>query len=329
VYYEANSIISYLGTHPDLDVSKKNGKGFNQIEQLRLLGYKELAERIQSQRPEIQARKFQIKERNYDQKTAEYPNGTPIISFVPVIRKGEVKSFLMGDEYKVLVTLTKPFSIMSTQTTQKAWEEVADLSRQYLGISDIKAKPAHFQGDNRPVERVSYEDVISWNQALNNLSKMDDENVQNSLKQLFPGHQKGDVYRLPTEAEREFVQRNQGFAEGEYSFGNSKKKINNSAVYSSNSGNQTQPVGSKDPVLVNGRPVYDIQGNVWEWVGDWYGSNLSGGLDPQGPSAGSSRVFRGGSWYNVAQNLRSWFRDYYWPGIRDRYLGFRLVRTRP
>ena len=72
-----------------------------------------------------------------------------------------------------------------------------------------------------------------------------------------------------------------------------------------------------------------MSGNVGEWVWDWYGSTLPGGRDPVGPDAGSGRVDRGGSWYDTAQNLRVANRDWYFPGSRGTFIGFRLARTSP
>lgn len=82
--------------------------------------------------------------------------------------------------------------------------------------------------------------------------------------------------------------------------------------------------------MIDGKPFYDLEGNVWEWNKDaWDGSSkLPGGKDPLG-TAGSYRVVRGGSWGNNAQDLRSGFRYNYSPGNSLSNVGFRLVRTSP
>jgi formylglycine-generating enzyme required for sulfatase activity len=320
-YFNQRAVIDWLIVNRTFDFNAKNKRGFNQVEQLRLLGKNEMADKILRDRPDISARDFRVKERNDD--------GTPIMGFVKI----DPKPFLMGDgKDKVMVTLTKPFEMLSTQTTQKTWREVVQLIQAKLpatALGGLKEAPSNFKGDTLPVEQVSFDDISVWSKALNQLSQMDDVQVQASLRAIFPGHRKGAIYRLPSEAEREFVQRNQGLAEGNFSFGNAETDLRDSAWFSSNSGNRTQPVGQKKPIMVNGRPIYDIQGNVWEWVGDWYGQKLSGGTDPTGPSTGSHRVIRGGSWNFNAQFLRAGYRGGYLPGYRYQDVGFRLARTAP
>jgi formylglycine-generating enzyme required for sulfatase activity len=71
-----------------------------------------------------------------------------------------------------------------------------------------------------------------------------------------------------------------------------------------------------------------MHGNVWEWVQDWYGSYTSGtAVDPAGPSSGSGRVRRGGSWSGAARYCRSAFRYSDAPGTRGGNLGVRLLRV--
>ena len=87
----------------------------------------------------------------------------------------------------------------------------------------------------------------------------------------------------------------------------------------------THPVGGK---AANGFGLHDMLGNVWEWVQDWDGAYPGGSVtDPKGPSRGSSRVFRGGSWLSDARHCRASYRSYDPPGDRGNGLGFRLLRT--
>jgi formylglycine-generating enzyme required for sulfatase activity len=149
------------------------------------------------------------------------------------------------------------------------------------------------------VESVSWNDVQAFIQRLNSREGI-------------------EIYRLPTEAEWEYAARagNPDDYTGD---------LDARGWYSSNSGNQPHPVGQKQ---LNGWGLYDMHGNVWEWVSDWYGPySQESATDPTGAASGSNRVFRGGSWLNDATDCRSANRATLDPGNRGSGLGFRLVRT--
>ncbi len=128
--------------------------------------------------------------------------------------------------------------------------------------------------------------------------------------------------RLPTEAEWEYAAR--AGTTGDYA-----GDLDAMAWYSKNSDNSTHPVGQKAP---NDWGLYDMHGNVWEWVQDWYDSDYYDGSptkDPKGPASGSYRVIRGGGWYNGARGVRSALRGYGTPDDRSSRIGFRIVRMDP
>jgi formylglycine-generating enzyme required for sulfatase activity len=161
--------------------------------------------------------------------------------------------------------------------------------------------PSHFKGERRPVEQVTWEDAQAFIQRLN--------------------AQKGEeVYRLPTEAEWEYACR-AGTTGARYG------DLDRIAWYGENSGNQTHPVGEK---AANAWGLHDMLGNVWEWVGDWYGRDYyqqSPSVDPPGPNNGNFRVCRGGSWRFNPGIVRAASRDFFFPALRNFNLGFRVART--
>jgi formylglycine-generating enzyme required for sulfatase activity len=211
--------------------------------------------------------------------------------------------FLMGStsgddgEHPVhTVRISKPFYLGIHEVTQGQWEAVMGNNR------------SRFKGDtNRPVERVSWEEVQTFIDQLN-------------------AREGGTKYRLPTEAEWEYAAR--AGSTTAYSFGDDSSQLGKYAWCGNNAGNTTHPVGKLQP---NAWGLYDMYGNVWEWVQDWYGGYAAELVtDPLGPASGSSRVIRGGSWYEGAGDCRSAYRGHYAPGGNiGSWLGFRLLRTAP
>ncbi|MBT6179703.1 MAG: formylglycine-generating enzyme family protein [Deltaproteobacteria bacterium] len=171
--------------------------------------------------------------------------------------------------------------------------------------SEYTSDKLGYRSENNPVEKVT------WSEAKRFCEKIG--------------------YRLPTEAEFEYAQR-AGTTGDHYG------SLNRIAWYYKNSNNQTHPVAKKSP---NSFGLYDMTGNVFEWVNDWYGKDyykVSPGNNPKGPSSGSySRVLRGGSFFSSSRldysrespqghDLRASGRYSNDPGSRNYCFGFRCAQ---
>ena len=201
----------------------------------------------------------------------------------------EQGSDAQSDEKPTHSVTVSDFYIGKYEVTQAQWEAI------------MGTNPSNWKGDNLPVENVSWNDIQKFIKKLN--------------------AQTGKKFRLPTEAEWEYAARGGNQSKGyKYSGSNNISEV---AWYDGNSRSKTHPVGQKAP---NELGIYDMSGNVWEWCQDWYGSySSSSQANPTGPSSGSIRVLRGGSWYNGARNCRVSSRCYSRPDYRYDHYGFRLV----
>ena len=206
-----------------------------------------------------------------------------------------------NDETQHRVTLTKPFWLGKYEVTQGQWKAV------------MGDNPSHFSGNNHPVENVSWEDAIAFCRKLN---QMDGKKPQ------------GYLYSLPTEAQWEYACRAGTSSATAFGDSLSSRDANFKRGFSFGSAakgsylKRTTTVGSYPP---NAWGFYDMHGNVWEWCHDWYGDYAGSSVtDPVGPSSGTYRVSRGGSWINIGEDCRSVNRDRSIPGYRGFDPGFRL-----
>ena len=153
--------------------------------------------------------------------------------------------------------------------------------------------------------------TVSWNDAQEFIRRLN----------AREGHTR---YRLPAEAEWEYAAR--AGTTTAYSFGDDASQLSRYAWHGEDfATGSTHRVGQKAP---NPWGLYDIHGNVWEWVQDWYSESYyasSPRNDPPGPTTGSHRVVRGGSWHQTATSWRSAFRKPYAPDYRGISIGFRLA----
>jgi formylglycine-generating enzyme required for sulfatase activity len=137
----------------------------------------------------------------------------------------------------------------------------------------------------------------------------------------------GRVVRLPTEAEWEYACR--AGTSTEWSHGSDSAGLGEHAWYKANSRGRTHAVGQKKP---NAWGLYDMHGNVWEWVADWYDAGYyasSPREDPPGPTNGTLRVVRGGTWSLDRFKCRSAFRNCDRPAYRRTNTGFRAAVSSP
>jgi formylglycine-generating enzyme required for sulfatase activity len=254
-------------------------------------------------------------------KTASGSNYTESVSGVSIdmvyVRGG---TFTMGctpeqgsdcesDEKPAHQVTVSDFYIGKYEVTQAQWKAVTGNN------------PSNFKGDNLPVEQVSWDDVQTFISKLN--------------------AQTGKKYRLLTEAEWEYAARGGASSRGyKYSGSNMADQV---AWYYENSGDKalkdskrefdnlsnnhcrSHPVGTK---AANELGIYDMSGNVYEWCSDWscaYSSSSQ--TNPAGPSSGSGRVLRGGSWNNFARDCRSAYRFSLSPAYHGNDVGFRLASS--
>ncbi len=201
------------------------------------------------------------------------------------------------------VTLTNPFYIGRYEVTQAQWQ-----ARMGNNPSQFREANGFPNSANRPVEQVS------WN--------------------TIQGFLNATGLRLPTEAEWEYACRagtttpfhsGPGFPNGT----TDDSLVGQIAWYGSccggNSGGVTHDIGGK---AANSLGLHDMLGNVWEWCHDWYAGYASAPqTNPTGPECGTSRVFRGGSWFDGTYNVRSSIRSYFNFGDSSTLVGFRVARN--
>jgi formylglycine-generating enzyme required for sulfatase activity len=195
------------------------------------------------------------------------------------------------------VTISRAFYLQKTEVTQGQWQAVMGSNPSYFSNCGLSC----------PVESVSRDDIQAFIAQLNASS--------------------GVTYRLPTEAEWEYAAR-------AGTTGETYGALDSIAWHPGNAGGGTHPSAGKQ---ANAWGLYDMIGNVFEWVNDWFAAYSSTPVtDPTGPATGSDVAERGGGWYAGYLGQTPW-RYIVWaraaargrssPASRSFELGFRLART--
>ncbi|MBI2503038.1 MAG: formylglycine-generating enzyme family protein [Candidatus Latescibacteria bacterium] len=235
--------------------------------------------------------------------TADLPGGAQM-EFAGI----EPGTFTMGDAESGYaphqVTISKGFYLGRYEITQEQWKAV-------MGTSPWSVDSSVRENPNHPAVYISWNDVQAFIHKLNQAA--------------------GDsLYRLPSEAEWEYACR--AGTTTRWSFGDDESQLKDYAWYEENANREglvdAHAVGTKLP---NPWGLYDMHGNLWEWVQDWYGIPSSGAqIDPQGPSSGKAGLLRGGSFFREARALRSASRTSAGPhDNKGNVVGARLLRMGP
>ena len=240
----------------------------------------------------------------YDGKAKTFTANGVSFTMMPV----EGGSFTMGatseqtgyydDELPTHRVTLSSYMIGETEVTQELWQAV-------MGYKPTSGGSQWSSSCGLGAQYPAY--YISWNGVQEFITKL------NSIT--------GEKFRMPTEAEWEYAARGGNKSKG-YMYSGSNT-IGDVAWYGSNSDGKTHAVKTKSP---NELGLYDMSGNVWEWCSDWYGSYSSNAqTDPTGPSTGTYRMYRGGSWGYDATFCRVADRHKAPPSGINSYIGFRLA----
>ncbi len=225
--------------------------------------------------------------------------------------------FMMGDKDEIDATphevVVSSFFMDKHLVTQEQYQKV------------MGGNPSRWKGDKNPVEQVRWSDAVRFCNKRSQLEGFQPCYDTNTWQCSFGAN----GYRLPTEAEWEYACR-AGTATA-FFFGDAPAKLGDYAWFDKNSGGHPRPVGQKQP---NPWGLYDMCGNVWQWCHDFYQVDYYSEAprqDPRGPTAGETRVVRGGAWRFSAESCRSGYRYNENPGYADvcfgyDIYGFRCVR---
>lgn len=234
------------------------------------------------------------------------------VSGIPEFKAAKVEggTFQMGahdnqlegsdeDERPLHRVTISTFYICKTEVTQELWRWV------------MNNNPSRFEGNNLPVENVSWDDCEIFLKRIN----------KRVTELKLP---RGSKFRLPTEAEWEYAARGGNKSRG-YIFSGSNN-VNSVAWYGDNANNTTHPVGTKAP---NELDIYDMTGNVYEWCADRFTTYTSAPqTNPRGGGDGNL-CMRGGGFSTTRNGSRISYRNYSGNARLYDYVGLRLVVVLP
>jgi formylglycine-generating enzyme required for sulfatase activity len=196
------------------------------------------------------------------------------------------------------VEIDQPFYLQTTPITQRQWQRI------------MGSNPSNFKActEDCPVVNVSWEDTKEYIEKLHQIEKT-------------------EKYRLPSESEWEYACRAGSMTE--FYFDDYPERLKEFAWYSVNSKKKIHPVGEKEP---NAWGLFDMHGNVWEWLEDDWHDNYEGAPEDDASAwidnpRRQVRVMRGGSYEDDSSNCRSASRKYSLPYERSRSVGFRLAKS--
>lgn len=261
--------------------------------------------------------KLQIDLNNNENKESNFqqPNLSQIQNVIWKDSSNFIIVNIRGVSFKMIRVEGGMFTMGKTKEQSQTYKDEkpahsVNLSSYYIGETEVTqalwtavmgSNPSNFNGENKPVEQVSWDDCQTFISRLNSLT--------------------GKHFSLPTEAQWEYAARGGKNSQGNKYSGSCI--IDGIAWYTGNSGNAIQNVGAKS---ANELGLYDMSGNVCEWCSDWYGKYSSESqTNPIGADSGSYRVFRGGSCFNIVKRCRVSYRDANPPGNRFYFIGLRLA----
>ncbi len=211
----------------------------------------------------------------------------------------------------------KSFWLAKTEMTFEDYDKFClDTKRDTMGS-------AGWGRGKQPAIYVSWNDAVAYCNWLSGKEKLSKCYLIDSTGVKYLDTAKG--YRLPTEAEWEFAARGGNKSKGTVYAGSDN--INEVCWYNANSNGKTSAVAQKAP---NELGLYDMNGNVWEWLWDFFDGNYyrkSPANNPEGPETGPYRVMRGGAFYNNSNYARVFTRQNSYVVFRQNSVGFRIARS--